>query len=1133
MTDVFISYSRRDKVFTQILVDALQAANREVWADWASIPAASDWDAEIKEGIEETNTVVFVLSPEWIKSNECRKELIHAVQMGKRLVPILYSMPAEGQEIPPELAKLNWVYMRDTDDFDTAFQTLCSAMDTDLDWIKTHTRIQVRALEWEKKKRDNSLTLRGNDLTEGEHFIASGVNKSPLPTQLQSEYVLASRKDATRRQRQTLAGVTIALIISVALGITALFQRRSAVASATEAVHQKNTAVAAQSTAVSAKETAVANEQEAKRQATISRAGELASLGLTEQNNSFLQALLLGLEGYHTYSDSRTKSTLFTLFNSHPELVRFLQGHTAQVNSVAFSPDKKILASGSNDDSIILWDFSDPENPVQLSKLTGHTAGVTSLAFSPTQKWLASGSEDRNIIVWDISDPKAPSKLGTLSGHTNLVTSVAFSPDGTRIASGSWDDSVILWNVSNPNTPSQLAVLPGQYGVISSVAFSQDGNQLASGSWSSWGFDSITLWDISDPNSPSPLTTYGSASGVTSIAFSPNGNLLASGSWDGSTVLWDVGNPDTPLAKLFGHSAAVTSVAFSADGERLASGSEDKSIAVWDVSNPKAPSPITTLTGHSSVVSSVAFSGGNQLVSGSWDAAIILWNVGSSNLKTPAQLVTLPEEYTELSKVAFSKDGKLIASGGRDAGQNSGFIQLWDLGNSATVSQPTRVHIEGNSVYSVALSPDATRLVSGGWNTSTILWDITNIQAPKPLVTLTGKENIIDTLSYRPDGKLIAGGSENHTVTLWDASNPNSPLAVLNGHSSVVFSVAFSPDGKRLASGSKDGTIKLWDISDPANPALLATLQGELSAVFSVAFSPDGKIVASGSQDRSIALWDISNLNAPIVLARFVGDTAGVNSVAFNPDGNILASASEDKSVILWDISDPKVPSEIADISGYSQGVRSIGFSSGGKELVSGSFDGSVILWDSDIQSWAQKACQRVGRNFTPAEWAQYFVGEDYRTICSDWPKSSELTITPPIDTRANTGFSINDVNINSAGNSITVPRGTPLEITYNFQVFSDPCPGCAVQLVTGLGNSDPNGGGNSACTYGGGPGQFPGETGTADTTITAPSTPGTYPVIVEYSWQYGCDDAVKGYGTGNSAMPPQIIGQVTVSASP
>ena len=1019
------------------------------------------------------------------------------------------------------------------------------------DVIALQNEIAEDAKEWEEHKRDSSYLYSGAKLATAREkmqvqtLVLGGLAQDFI--EQSSVLQEAERKAKETLRRRIIIGLVSGIAIALMLAAFGFYQSKQASNNAAtaqanlqaantaqaDAENQKNTAIAAQSTAVSAKETAVANEQEAKRQATISRAGELASLGLTERNNNFLQALLLGLEGYHTYSDSRTKSTLFTLFNSRPELVRFLQGHTAQVNSVAFSPDNKLLASGSNDDSIILWDFSDPENPVQLSKLTGHSAGITTLAFNPAQKWLASGSDDRNIIIWDISNLQAPSKLATLSGHTNAVTSVAFSPDGTRIASGSWDDSIILWDVSNPNTPSQLAVLPSQYSVISSVAFSPDGNRLASGTWSSWGFDSITLWDISDPNSPSPLTTYGSASGVTSVAFNPNGNLLASGSWDGSTVLWNVGNPDTPLATLSGHSAGVTSVAFSSDGERLASGSEDKSIIVWDVSNPNAPSQITTLTGHSNAVSSVAFSGdGNQLVSGSWDASIILWNVGSSNLRTPAQLVMLAEENTQLSKTTFSKDGKLIASGGRDTQQNTGFIQLWDIENPAMSSQPTRLPIEGNSVYSVAFSPDGTRLVSGGWNTSTILWDITNIEEPNPLATLTGKGNIIDTLAFSPDGKLIAGGSENYTITLWDASNPNSPLAVIDGHSSAVFGIAFSPDGKQLASGSKDGSIKLWDVSNPTNPSLLATLRGNPSAVISIALSLDGKLLASGSNDQSITLWDVSNPKTPSQISNFVGHTAKVNSVTFDPNGNILASASEDKSIILWDINDPKVPSEIAYISGQSAAMENIGFSSDGKELVSGSFDGSVILWDSDIQSWAKKACQRVGRNFTLAEWAQYFVGEDYRMICGDLPKPSDITITPPIDTRGNTGFTINDVNINNTGNFLTVTPGTPIDITYNFEVFNYICAGCITQLVTGLGQPDTTGDATK-CAYDSIPGLFPGKTGTEDITIITPSTPGTYPVVVEYQWQSSCEDAIKMYGTGNSAMPPQIIGQIIVSASP
>lgn len=180
MNDVFISYSRRDKVFTKKLFEALKAANRTVWADWEAIPAASDWLAEIKEGIEQAEFVLFVLSPEWIKSSECRKELVHAVEMGKRLFPIVWQ-PVDPNEVPPELAKINWVYMRETDDFEFAFQTLCAAMDTDLDWVKVHTRISVRALEWEKRQQRNALLMRGDDLRDAESALALAGEKIPAP----------------------------------------------------------------------------------------------------------------------------------------------------------------------------------------------------------------------------------------------------------------------------------------------------------------------------------------------------------------------------------------------------------------------------------------------------------------------------------------------------------------------------------------------------------------------------------------------------------------------------------------------------------------------------------------------------------------------------------------------------------------------------------------------------------------------------------------------------------------------------------------------------------------------------------------------------------------------------------------
>ena len=131
MDQIFISYSRRNKDFTQKLFTAFESEGRSVWADWDDIPASSDWDAEIKDGIRKAESVVFLLSSEWIKSNECRKELAYSVEMGKRLFPVLLEN-VDAKEVPTELAKINWIYMREGDDFDKAFQSLCSAFDTDL-----------------------------------------------------------------------------------------------------------------------------------------------------------------------------------------------------------------------------------------------------------------------------------------------------------------------------------------------------------------------------------------------------------------------------------------------------------------------------------------------------------------------------------------------------------------------------------------------------------------------------------------------------------------------------------------------------------------------------------------------------------------------------------------------------------------------------------------------------------------------------------------------------------------------------------------------------------------------------------------------------------------------------------------
>ena len=200
MAEVFISYSRRDGAFVQELHSFLSDAGRDVWVDWEDIPAASTWQQDIDNSIDGADSLVFVISSSSLESDYCAAELKHAEERGKRIVPIAID-GADPAQAPLALRELNWIWCRDGDDRDAAFGALGGALDTDLDWARAHTRLLVRAVEWDARK-DGSLLLRGKDLGEVERVLAANAGKDPRPTELQERYVHASRRSARRRFRR-------------------------------------------------------------------------------------------------------------------------------------------------------------------------------------------------------------------------------------------------------------------------------------------------------------------------------------------------------------------------------------------------------------------------------------------------------------------------------------------------------------------------------------------------------------------------------------------------------------------------------------------------------------------------------------------------------------------------------------------------------------------------------------------------------------------------------------------------------------------------------------------------------------------------------------------------------------------
>src|SRR5262252_6720670 len=228
LQEVFISYSRKDKEFVHRLDEELKRRDREAWVDWEGIPPGDTWEKTIYGAIESTHTFIFVLTPDSIASEVCGKEIAHAAANNTRLVPIVHR-DVVADNVPKSLGELNWIFCRESDDFEEATNKLISALDTDLKWVRAHTRLLTRAIEWDANGRNNSFVLRGDDLRSAERWLAeAGAQKERQPTSLQTEYIIASRKAAARRQRITLGAVTFGFVVAVVLAVVAFFAQSRA-----------------------------------------------------------------------------------------------------------------------------------------------------------------------------------------------------------------------------------------------------------------------------------------------------------------------------------------------------------------------------------------------------------------------------------------------------------------------------------------------------------------------------------------------------------------------------------------------------------------------------------------------------------------------------------------------------------------------------------------------------------------------------------------------------------------------------------------------------------------------------------------------------------------------------------------
>ena len=933
---VMISYSRKDQDFVRALHSGLLGhglSESDIWVDWDNIPLSADWMKEITKGIQDTNAFLFIISPDSVVSEVCKEEIRIAAESNKRFIPILYREPGKNVELHPLISSHNWIIIPDESKLESSLPNLIQVLNTDLDWVTEHTRLFIRASEWDRNDRDASYLLRDSDQRKGDAFLDQGATgKEPNPTQLHVEYIQAGRKFAEilRRRNRIISGI-VGVVLTV-LTIFALIQRGDAVENSHIAQTQEGIALTQEGIALenyriaqTQEAIAVDAQLEAELQTRIWTSLGLASEAINQMDNDAQLALMLALlSAQETKPDGivlqETKTALFTVLNS-PNVLQTFE-HEDMVFSVAYDSQNKYFATGTWDGGIHIWSVETGA----LLHSGKHEDAVFRLDFSPDGKQLGSASWDGTAKVWDVasgkeiftltSDPVQLYDIRTQEYYTQTqMYDIDFSPDGKLIATGGFDNIIRLWNAE---TGTKLRTLIGHADTVKGLDFSPDSRTLISGS----ADGTARLWDAQSGNLLRTFYAQGDDfPEVTSVTFNSEGDRILVGTDNKFGFVWDV-NSGKLIQTLIGNVSSVFSVAYHPDDGTMITSSTNAKI--WET---YAGYEQYSLAAHNGEILSVTYNGdGSKILTGSTDHTAKLW---SNDL--PIDSLIMKDQRDQILEVAYSADGKRIATGGgtgdvivydaesgeildrysvgsegfvfglsfdpQDSnrivtGSRYGLVQVWSSGKEDPVLE-IQAHELNQFIYSTCFSPDGSMILSASNDGLARLWDA---YTGELLLELDGHAGLpVYDAKFSSDGSLILTGGGDMQAHIWDIETGEKVSSFL-GHTDWIHEVQFNSDSSRIYTASEDDTVKIWDVS---TGDVLLTLAGHTSTIFSLDLSPDEKMLATGSFDTTVKIWDLTTGKE---ILNYAGNNEETTAVAFSPDGSSVLTAGLDSTAKVFTI---------------------------------------------------------------------------------------------------------------------------------------------------------------------------------------------------------------------------------------